>query len=372
MKVYTTLFLILLYFFAMAQTNNRIRSIGITPGVMHTGPMNSITDVSGIAVGHTTKIEEGHIRTGVTAIIPHPGNVFLEKVPAAIFVGNGFGKLAGSTQIEELGQIESPIILTNTLAVGTAINATLKYLLSLPNMEQVRSINVVVGETNDGTLNDIRGMHLTERDVIQAIENASNGPAQEGNVGAGTGTVAFGFKGGIGSSSRVLPAKMGGYTVGVLVQANFGGVLQIDGIPIGKILNRHPMQNAYQDVDGSCMMVVATDAPLDARNLKRLAKRAMLGLAKTGGIASNGSGDYVIAFSTAQQTRIPYRNDEFLLPAVQYLPNDRMSPLFLATIEATEEAIYNALFAAETMTGNGQTIPAFPIDSLIPYINMNR
>lgn len=372
MKVRTTLFLLLLCFFAMAQSNTRIRSLGITPGVMLTGPMNSITDVPDVAVGHTTKIEGDYIRTGVTAIIPHPGNIFLEKVPAAIFVGNGFGKLAGSTQVEELGLIESPIILTNTLAVGTAINAVLKYLMNLPDMEKVRSINVVVGETNDGTLNDIRGMHLTEKDVIQAIENASNGPVQEGNVGAGTGTIAFGFKGGIGSSSRVLPAKMGGYTVGVLVQANFGGVLQVDGIPIGKILNHHPMQNAYRDVDGSCMMVVATDAPLDARNLKRLAKRAMLGLARTGGIASNGSGDYVIAFSTAKQTRIPYRNEDFLLPAVQYLSNDRMSPLFLAAIEATEEAIYNALFAAETMTGNEHTIPAFPLDSLIPYIKTYR
>lgn len=372
MKGPFTLILILICFLTMAQTHTRIRSLGITPGVMRTGPMNSITDVLGVAVGHTTRIEGDSIRTGVTAIVPHPDNVFLEKVPAAIFVGNGFGKLAGSSQVEELGLIESPIILTNTLAVGTAINATLKYLLKLPDMDGVRSINVVVGETNDGTLNDIRGMHLNEMDVIQAIQSASSGPVAEGNVGAGTGTIAFGFKGGIGSSSRVLPAKMGGYTVGVLVQANFGGVLQIDGIPIGKILNRHPMKNAYQDVDGSCMMVVATDAPLDSRNLKRLAARAMMGLARTGGIASNGSGDYVIAFSTALETRIPYRIPELLLPPVQYLPNDRMSPLFLATIEATEEAIYNALSSAATMTGNGHTIPAFPLDSLIPYINMNR
>ena len=372
MKISGFLFFILIGFLAMAQTKPRVRSFGITPGVMQTGPNNSITDVIGVKVGHTTKIEGDSIRTGVTAIIPHPDNIFLEKVPAAIFVGNGFGKLAGSTQVEELGQIEAPIILTNTLAVGTALNATLKYQLSLPNMENIRSINVVVGETNDGTLNDIRGMHLQETDILQAITSASNSMLQEGNVGAGTGTIAFGYKGGIGTSSRWLPPKMGGYTVGVMVHANFGGVLQIDGIPIGKILNQHPMKNAYQDVDGSCMMVVATDAPLDARNLKRLAQRAILGLAKTGGIASNGSGDYVIAFSTAKQARIPYRNDDFLLPSVQYLPNDRMSPLFLATIEATEEAIYNALFAAETMTGNGHTIPAFPIDSLLPYIDFNR
>ncbi|RMD72371.1 MAG: S58 family peptidase, partial [Bacteroidetes bacterium] len=307
------------------------------------------------------------------AILPHEGNVFQQKVPAAIYVGNGFGKLAGYTQVRELGTIETPIVLTNTLSVPVAVKALIDYTLSLPGNEDVRSVNAVVGETNDGRLNDIRGQHVTEAHVLQAIRNATDGPVAEGNVGAGTGTVCFGWKGGIGTASRRLPEAAGGYTVGVLVQTNFGGVLQIDGLPVGKMLGKYYMSRMLEDgADGSCMIVVATDAPLDARNLERLARRAILGLARTGGIASNGSGDYVIAFSTDPSLRVPYQPDGPLLER-RVLHNDFLSPLFLATIEATEEAILNSLFMAETMTGHkGRTIEALPIERVLELWRQHR
>ncbi len=348
--------------------SQRARDIGIKVGVLQTGQQNSITDVGNVLVGHQTVIEGENIRTGVTAIIPHPGNIFQQKVPAALYVGNGFGKLAGSTQVAELGNLETPIILTNTLSVATAVNALISYTLDQKDNQDVRSVNAVVGETNDGWLNDIRGRHVTEEHVFQAIRSADQS-VQEGNVGAGTGTVCFGFKGGIGTSSRLLPEELGAYTVGVLVQTNFGGVLQIAGVPAGEELGRYPFQNQLRNQeDGSCMIIVATDAPLDSRNLERLARRAIMGLAKTGGIASNGSGDYVIAFSTASENFISYQSDEDLARS-QYLRNDAMSPLFLAVIEATEEAIYNSLFAAETMTGyEGHKIEAIPKKEVLEII----
>lgn len=349
------------------QTPGRVRDYGIEIGVLPTGPHNAITDVSGVSVGHVTLDQEAHIRTGVTAILPHEGNLFQEKVPAAVHVGNGFGKFAGCTQIQELGTLETPIVLTNTLSVGTALNALVDYTLQQSGNENVISMNAVVGETNDGELNDIRGRHVKEEHVLQALLTAKTGPVAEGNVGAGTGTVCFGFKGGIGTASRQLPASLGGYTVGVLVQSNFGGVLEVAGAPVGKALKRHVWSGHLQDKesgDGSCMMVVATDAPLDARNLERVAKRAMLGLAKTGGIAANGSGDYVLAFSTCPQLRVPQTSPD-TTQTLTLLRNEAVSPLFLATIEATEEAILNSLFAAQTMKGrNGLTVKALPLDKV--------
>ncbi len=344
--------------------SKRVRDYGIEIGVQKTGKYNGITDVAGVQVGHTTLIISDSIRTGVTAILPHGENIFQAKVPAAIYIGNGFGKLAGYSQVKELGNIETPIILTNTLSVPVASDALITYTLGQAENKKVRSVNSVVGETNDGRLNDIRGRHVKEGHVLSAIRNAKSGVVAEGNVGAGTGTVCFQYKGGIGTSSRVIPKSFGGYTVGVLVQTNFGGVLEINGVPISKELGHGSPLYTY-DVDGSCMIVVMTDAPLDARNLERLAKRAMLGLAKTGGIASNGSGDYVIAVSTAKGNRIAYSSDELINEAT-VLRNGSMSPLFLATIEATEEAILNSLFAAETMTGrDGHVVPALPIDKVI-------
>jgi len=344
----------------------RARGLGIKIGVMAPGKLNSITDVSGVRVGHTTLIKGKDVRTGATAILPHGGNIFQQKVPAAVFVGNGFGKLAGTTQVMELGNIETPIVLTNTLNVGRAVEAVAEYSLQLPGNEEVRSVNAVVGETNDGYLNDIRGMHITKEDVVRAITTAKEGPVEEGNVGAGTGTVCFGFKGGIGTSSRKLSDGLGGYTVGVLVQSNFGGVLTIDGAPVGEELGRYYLNNRLEEkADGSCMILVATDAPLDARNLQRLAKRAMLGLGRTGGIASNGSGDYVIAFSTAEDLREEYSSKDRLTGG-RVLRNDEMSPLFMAVIEATEEAIINSLFAAETMTGrDGHQVEALPVKEVM-------
>lgn len=357
-KSFTTL-LFLVILFSISAQQKRLRDHGIEIGVLKPGALNAITDVPGVQVGHTTLIKGDSIRTGVTAILPHSGNIFQQKVPAAIHLGNGFGKLAGYSQVKELGNLETPIILTNTLGVATAVNALVGHTLLLQGNETVRSVNAVVGETNDGYLNDIRGRHVTEKDVLQAIENAKSGPVQEGNVGAGTGTICFGFKGGIGTSSRVLPKKSGGYTVGVLAQTNFGGMLKIAGVDIGKQMG-HYSDNFKYATDGSCMMIVFTDAPLDARNLERLAKRAMLGLARTGGIASNGSGDYVIAVSTAKECRIPYESDN-PVQTVPTLRNSAMTPLFLATIEATEEAILNSLFVAETTIGrNGHTIDALP------------
>ncbi|NKI31060.1 P1 family peptidase [Croceivirga thetidis] len=349
----------LFLFVSISNAQNRLRDYGMEIGVLKTGPLNALTDVLGTKVGHTTIIQGDSVRTGVTAILPHSGNIFQEKVPAAIYIGNGFGKLAGYTQVKELGNLETPIILTNTLSVATAVNAIVGYTLNQNGNENVRSVNAVVGETNDGYLNDIRGRHITGTHVLQAIENAQTGEVEEGNVGAGTGTICFGFKGGIGTSSRVLPSKSGGYTVGVLVQSNFGGILKIAGVDVGKQLGHYSDSFKYSP-DGSCMMVVMTNAPLDSRNLERLAKRAMLGLARTGGIASNGSGDYVIALSTAKECRIPYQSDN-PIQSVPTLRNEAMTPLFLATIEATEEAILNSLFAAEKITGHkGRTIDALP------------
>lgn len=348
--------------------NKRVRDYGIEIGILKTGKNNSITDVKGVKVGHTTIIEGDSIRTGVTAILPHSGNIFQMKVPAAIYLGNGFGKLAGYSQVKELGNIETPIILTNTLSVAAATNALITYTLRQKGNENIQSVNSVVGETNDGWLNDIRGRHVKEEHVLVAINNAKGGIIEEGNVGAGTGTKCFEYKGGIGTSSRIIPKKLGGYTIGVLVQTNFGGILQINGVPIAKELDNYPRSYTY-DVDGSCMIVVLTDAPLNARNLERLAKRAMMGLAKTGGIASNGSGDYVIAVSTAKENFIPHNNESLFLETKE-LDNGAMSPLFLAVIEATEEAIINSLFAAKTMTGmNNNKSNSLPIDDVIQIMN---
>jgi D-aminopeptidase len=345
----------------------RIRDFGIELGVLPTGPLNSITDVPGVRVGHTTLILGDSVRTGVTAILPHEGNLFQDKVPAAVYVGNGFGKLAGITQVEELGTLETPIVLTNTLSVPTAMNAVITYTLNQTGNENVRSVNAVVGETNDGRLNDIRGRHVHESHVLEAIRDAGIGPVEEGNVGAGTGTVAFGYKGGIGTASRKVPVKAGGYTIGVLVQTNFGGILTLDGHNLAKDLDRIP-DSYKEDTDGSCMMVVMTDAPLSARNLKRLAKRCMLGLARTGGIASNGSGDYVIAVSTAAENRVKYIPDSNLAESLT-VHNDFMSPLFLGAVEATEEAIWNSLFAARPMTGfKGTQVEALPISKILSLL----
>ena len=349
------------------QAQNRpLRSYGVSVGTLPVGDHNAITDVDGVRVGHETLVEGDSVRTGVTAILPYMGNIFQRKVPAAIYVSNGFGKLAGYTQVEELGTLETPIILTNTLNVATAIRALVNYTLAQPGNEDVRSVNAVVGETNDGFLNDIRGQHVRETHVLSAIQRAADGPVVQGNVGAGTGTRCFTFKGGIGTSSRKLPVEAGSYTVGVLVQANFGGVLQIKGLPVGELLRDYP-----QDTDGSCMMVVATDAPLDSRSLKRLAQRAMLGLARTGGIASNGSGDYVIAFSTAKDLRVPYQTDNPLLDH-KVLHNDQVTPLFLAVIEATEEAIYNALFAAEDMKSYRGEVKALPEREVLKQLKQHK
>jgi D-aminopeptidase len=321
----------------------RARDIGIRPGILRTGPLNAITDVAGVRVGQVTLIEGENVRTGVTAILPHGGNLFQQKAPAAIYVGNGFGKLTGISQVEELGMLETPIVLTNTLSVWRAAEAVVEYTLGLPGNEGVVSVNPVVGETNDSGLNDIRGMHVEKRHVFEAIANARGGPVEEGAVGAGTGTQAFGFKGGMGTSSRVT----GGYTTGVLVQSNFGGVLTMDGVPVGRELGRYLMKG--ETGDGSLMMIVATDAPVDARQLKRLAKRAMLGMARTGSPSTHGSGDYAIAFSTARG-RAP-------------VADESLTPLFEAVVEATEEAIYNSLLKATTTRGfHGSVAEALPVE----------
>ena len=345
---------------------SRPRELGVPFGVMAPGPLNAITDVSGVMVGHTTLVENDSIRTGVTAVLPHGGDLYREKVPAAIYLGNGYGKLAGYSQVRELGELETPIVLTNTLSVATGIQGLVTACLA--QNPQVQSVNAVVGETNDGYLNDIRGRHITEAHVLAARESAATGPVAEGNVGAGTGTSCFGWKGGIGTSSRLLPESLGGYTVGVLVQTNFGGVLQIAGKQIGQLLGEYYFRDALEShADGSCMIVVATDAPLGPRNLERLAKRAMLGLARTGGIASNGSGDYVIAFSSATENRILFGRDR--VRTIRELDNSAVSPLFLAAIEATEEAIVNSLFAAEDLTGrDGHFRPALPVERVLELI----
>lgn len=344
----------------------RLRALGIVPGVLPPGPLNAITDVAGVRVGHETLIEGDDIRTGVSAILPHGGNLFQERVPAGLAVGNGFGKFAGATQLIELGELETPILLTNTLAVPRAADALLSYTLAQPGNEQVRSVNPVVGECNDSPLNDIRRRVVTEAHALAAIAAASDGPVAEGCVGAGTGVVAFGWKGGIGTSSRRLPNPLGGWTVGALVQTNFGGVLQIAGLPVGQALGRYFLREQLDrgDADGSVIIVLATDAPLSDRNLTRMARRALAGLARTGAAMSDGSGDYALAFSTAEGVRRNARGTEIAL--IADLPNSALSPLFLAAIEATEEAIYNALCAATTMTGfHGHTVEALPLDQLV-------
>ena len=364
---------------AAAQTiRPRVSDLGLKVGILPTGPLDAITDVAGVEVGQTTIIRGDNIRTGVTAVLPHAGNLYREKVPGAIFVGNGFGKLAGATQVDEMGDIEAPILLTSTTSVARAADALISYMLSLPGNEDVLSINPVVGETNDGYLSDIRGRHISPDDVFTAVRNAKGGPVDEGAVGAGTGTVAFGWKGGIGTASRRLTANLGGYTVGVLVQTNYGGVLTIAGAPVGQELGQYYLRkeleqagNGKDKADGSCMIIVATDAPLDARNLKRLAARAWLGIARTGSSGSNGSGDYVIAFSTAPQVRI-HTNDKALTRNVELMPNDALSPLFQAVIEATEEAVYNSMFKATTMTANGHSVEALPIDKTVKILKEHR
>ncbi|MDO4367080.1 MAG: P1 family peptidase [Bacteroidales bacterium] len=349
---------------------NRVRDYNVELGIFQPGKYNAITDVPGVKVGQFTLNEGNDKRTGVTAIIPHEGNIFRKKVPAAIYIGNGFGKLAGYTQVRELGNIETPIVLTNTLNVAAGLDALITYTLAQPGNENVGSVNAVVGETNDGGLNDIRSRFIKPEMVLKALEEAKGGPVEEGNVGAGTGTQIFGFKGGIGTSSRVLPKSLGGYTVGVLVQSNYGGVLQIGGVPVGEMLGQYSFKSALEKADGSCMMVVVTDAPVDARNLERIAKRAMLGLARTGGIASNGSGDYVIALSVNKDNLIDESTKTYN-PVL--LHNDDMSALFLATIEATAEALWNSMFAAEDSVGyNGKTVKALPKDKMKEIFGLKK
>jgi D-aminopeptidase len=362
------------------QSRPRARELGVTPGVFLPGPLNAITDVAGVRVGQTTIIEGDSVRTGITAILPHGENPYFERVPAALHVGNGFGKLLGVTQLNELGELETPILLTCTLCVWRAADAMVEWLLARPGMQNVQSINPVVGETNDGSLNAIRSRPIRAEHVRHALESAQTGPVSEGAVGAGAGTVAFGFKGGIGTSSRVIPASLGGYTIGVLVQSNFGGVLQVLGAPVGKELGRYSFRGDVErgrgaggredSGDGSIMMVVATDAPLSDRNLKRLAARAIMGLSRTGSSASNGSGDYVLAFSTSPSVRRRVQQgggasgNPSPVRQVDDLGNDAMSALFQGVVEATEEAIYNSLFKATTVTSRGRTIEALPLDRL--------
>lgn len=350
----------------------RARELGVAPGIFSPGSNNAITDVAGVRVGQVTLSTGNTVRTGVTAILPHPGNAYRSRVPAALHVGNGFGKFVGSTQVNELGELETPILLTCTLCVWKAADAMADWMLAQPDMQQVRSLNVVVGETNDGGLNDIRARPVTAAAVRRALESAKGGPVQEGSVGAGTGTVAFGWKGGIGTSSRKLPESLGGWTVGVLVQANFGGVLQVEGAPVGRELDRYAFQNAVAAQgnvrgladdrgDGSVIIVVATDAPLSDRNLRRLASRGMMGLGRTGSSASNGSGDYVLAFSTAASVRRGF--DAAQLQTTE-LANEQMSAVFQASVDAVEESVYNALFMATTVSGNGLTVEAIPLDKV--------
>lgn len=381
-----------------ATARPRARDIGLAPGVFRPGPLNAITDVAGVRVGQTTVIEGDNVRTGVTAILPHGGNPYLSRVPAAIHVGNGFGKLMGVTQVQELGELETPILLTCTLCVWKAADAMVAWLLEKEGMERVRSINPVVGETNDSGLNDIRSRPIRPEHVVAALESASEGPVEEGAVGAGAGTSAFGWKGGIGTSSRLLPESLGGWTVGVLVQSNFGGILQMGGAPVGVELGQYSFSGQVQRAGtgvprepaasaassptpgnapapwdpksdtqewGSIMMVVATDAPLSDRNLERLAKRVIMGLSRTGSFASNGSGDYVIAFSTANGVR---RSTAPSVVRVDDVHNEQMSGLFEAAVEATEEAVYNSLLKAVTVTGNGRTVEALPLEPTLAVL----
>lgn len=351
----------------------RAREFGVKPGVFAVGRLNAITDVRGVRVGQVTLSVGDSVRTGITAILPHEGNLFLDRVPAALYVGNGFGKLLGATQVQELGELESPILLACTLCVWRAADGLVGWMLEQPGMQNVRSINPLVAETNDGTLNAIRSRPVTAGDVRAALADATDGMVREGSVGAGAGTVAFGWKGGIGTSSRVLPASLGGWTVGVLVQSNFGGILQVMGAPIGRELGQYSFQREAQSGtergDGSIVMIVATDAPLSDRNLRRLAARAVMGLSRTGSFASNGSGDYVVAFSTSLRVRRAFDAPRI---TTEELSNESMSPLFEATVEATEESIYNSLFMATTTTGNGHTIEALPLDRVRPLLAKYR
>ena len=371
-KKLTVLSLALILGFGCTDTfaqKKTLREHGYPIGIFDTGKNNAITDVPGVTVGQVTCIEGDSIRTGVTAIIPHQGNIFRKKVPAAIYAGNGFGKLAGVTQVHELGNIETPIVLTNTLNVAAGIDGLITYTLQQPGNENVRSVNAVVGETNDGGLNKIQQRYVTPQIVLQALANAKGGKVEQGCVGAGTGTVAFNFKGGIGTSSRVLPESLGGYTIGVIVQSNYGGILEIDGVQVGQKLGEFSYKEHIpqsKTADGSCMMVVITDAPIDARNLERVAKRAMMGLAKTGGIASNGSGDYVIALSVAPENLI---DDSKKLHTQTLLDNGQMSPIFAATIEATAEALWNSMFMAETTKGyKGKEVKAIPVEKVLKML----
>lgn len=397
MKYFQPLFLICIFLLllsapAHSQERERVRDLGIHPGILSPGQWNAITDVEGVLVGHQTLIEEDNIRTGVTAILPHNGNLYRNRVPAAVYVGNGFGKALGFTQVQELGELETPIALSNTLSIFNTAHGLADFVLNEPGNENIRSINPVVGETNDGWLNDIRARIIDTDDVYQAIQSAESGPITEGNVGAGTGTRALGFKGGIGTSSRKLPENRGGYTVGVLVQSNFGGILTINGAPVGEELENHYLvdhqtfssdpialqnqmaepiteNNGYDyDVDGSIMIIVATDAPITSRNLERVAKRAFMGIARVGGFASNGSGDYVIAFSTHPNVRNNLDESNDTRQHTE-LDNNAMSPIFLAAVEATEEAILNSLFMAETMEGHeGRIQQALPIDEVMEIL----
>ena len=372
-KPYTLLalgFLILTNICQAQQKRGRIRDFGIQIGILPTGSNNAITDVTGVTVGQKTITKGDSVRTGLTAIIPHQGNIFQQKVPAAVYVGNGFGKMMGISQIEELGNIETPILLTNTLNVPKVANGLIDYMLSLPGNEKVRSVNSVVGETNDGGLNDIRGRHVEAADVLEVIANATSGKVAEGNVGAGTGTECLGFKGGIGTASRKIPESRGGYTVGVLVQTNFGGVLSINGAPVGRELHNYYMQEPKEShkVDGSCMIIIATDAPLSSRNLERLAKRSYIAFGNVGSFSSNGSGDYSIAFSTNPSNYIPHESNRIEMQTKE-VGNDYMSPLFMAVWEATEEAILNSMFMAEDMKGiHGRTVKALPIDETLQIL----
>lgn len=358
----------------------RIRDYGIEYGIFKTGKNNAITDVKGVKVGHITLNEGSDKRTGVTAILPHDGNLFQKKTPAAIYIGNGFGKLAGISQVQELGNIETPIVLTNTLSIAAGLDGIITY--TLKNNERVYSINGIVGETNDSGLNNIIARYVKPEHVVQAIESATDGPVQEGVVGAGTGTVAFGWKGGIGTSSRVLPKDLGGYTIGVLVQSNYGGALEIDGVQIGKLLGHYSFQKSIenealteeeQNGNGSCMIIVATDAPLDSRQLERVAKRAFMALAKTGSSAANGSGDYVIAFSNYSENLIGSGEK---VRSVKVLSNDEISPIFAATVEATAEALWNSLFAANSVEGERGGVPRkveqIPVDKIIELIKKSK
>jgi len=367
-RVLLALFLALPAGPAWAQARARARDLGVAPGVFRPGAANAITDVAGVRVGHATLIDGDSVRTGVTAILPHGGNPFLERVPAALHVGNGFGKFLGVTQLRELGELETPILLTCTLCVWRAADAMTQWMLERAGMEEVRSINPVVGETNDGGLNAIRSRPITAAAVRSALEGAAAGPVAEGSVGAGTGTQAFNWKGGIGTSSRVLPGRLGGWAVGVLVQTNFGGILQVLGAPVGKELGSYAFKSLVEPApgDGSIIMVVATDAPLSDRNLERVAARAIMGLARTGSFASNGSGDYAIAFSTAESVRrhVPRALGQ-PAPMVADLPNDEMSGIFAAAVEATEEAIYNSLFMATTVESRFGRSEAIPLDKVV-------